>query len=56
MIGSGAFAGLSSGALYSVFGYGGVNVGNAVFGALLIVATMWTFLVARRQPPVLAAG
>ncbi len=52
MIGSGAFAGLSSGALYSVFGYGGVNVGNAAFGALLIVATAVTYTMVRRQPPV----
>lgn len=56
MIGSGAIAGVSSGLLYSIFGYGGVNLGNAVFGALLISATMWTFLVVRRQPPVVAAG
>jgi hypothetical protein len=65
MIGSGAFAGLSSGALYSVFGYGGVNIGNAGFGALLIVATAVTYTMVRRQPrgardhgliPVPAAG
>ena len=51
-IGSGAVAGVSSGLLYSLFGYSGVNFGNAVFGALLIVGTMWTFLVVRRQAPV----
>lgn len=56
MIGSGAVAGVSSGLLYALFGYGGVNFGNAAFGAFLIVATMWTFLTARRRPTVLAAG
>lgn len=56
MIGSGAVAGVSSGLLYALFGYGGVNFGNAAFGGLLIVATMWTFMVARRRPPVLATG
>lgn len=55
MIGSGAVAGVSSGLLYALFGYGGVNFGNAAFGGLLIMATMWTFMVARRRPPVLAA-
>jgi MFS family permease len=56
MVGSGAVAGVSSGALYAIFGYGGVNSGNAVFGALLIAATMGTFLVVRRQPTVVATG
>jgi MFS family permease len=58
MIGSGAIAGVSSGLLYAVFGYDGVNFGNAGFGALLIVATMATFMVVRRQgqQPVVAAG
>jgi MFS family permease len=56
MIGSGAIAGVSSGMLYSLFGYGGVNVGNAVFGALLILGTVWTYVVVRRQPTVVAAG
>jgi MFS family permease len=56
MIGSGAIAGVSSGVLYSLFGYSGVNSGNAAFGALLIVATMATFLVVRRQPTVVATG
>jgi MFS family permease len=54
MIGSGAVAGVSSGALYSIFGYGGVNSGNAVFGALLIAATMGTFLLVRRQRTVIS--
>ena len=56
MIGSGAVAGISSGLLYAMFGYGGVNLGNAVFGALLIVATMGTFLVVRRQPAIVATS
>jgi MFS family permease len=56
MIGSGAVAGISSGMLYALFGYGGVNFGNAAFGALLIVATMGTFLVVRRQPAMAATG
>jgi MFS family permease len=56
MVGSGAVAGVSSGALYAIFGYGGVNSGNAVFGALLIAATMGTFLVVRRQPTVAATS
>jgi hypothetical protein len=50
MIGSGALAGVSSGALYALFGYGGVNAGNAVFGALLILATAGTYMIVRRQP------
>jgi hypothetical protein len=53
MIGSGAVAGVSSGALYTIFGYDGVNFGNAAFGLLLLVATMGTFLLMRRQQPVL---
>jgi MFS family permease len=56
MVGSGAIAGVSSGALYSLFGYGGVNSGNAAFGALLILGTMGTFLLVRRQPSVMATG
>jgi MFS family permease len=56
MIGSGAVAGVSSGALYALFGYGGVNSGNAAFGALLILATMGTFLVVRRQPATVVTG
>jgi hypothetical protein len=52
MIGSGAAAGVSAGVLYSMFGYNGVNVGNAMFGTLLVGATLWTFLVVRRQPVV----
>lgn len=53
MIGSGAVAGVSSGALYSLFGYDGVNFGNAGFGVLLVLATMGTFLLVRRQQPAL---
>jgi MFS family permease len=49
MIGSGAVAGVSSGALYQVFGYGGVNTGNAAFGILLIAATFVTYLVIKRS-------
>ena len=56
MIGSGAVAGLSAGLLYAVFGYSGVNYVNAVFGALLIVATMVTFIAVRRQPAMAATG
>jgi MFS family permease len=56
MIGSGAVAGVSSGLLYSIFGYGGVNIGNAAFGAMLIGATMWTYMLVRRQTGVVAAG
>lgn len=55
MIGSGAVAGVSSGLLYSLFGYGGVNLGNAVFGGLLIAATALTFLLVRRQPTAVVA-
>ncbi len=47
MIGSGAIAGLSSGALYTVFEYRGVNYANAGFGVLLIVAVLVTMLVTR---------
>jgi MFS family permease len=56
MIGSGAVAGVSSGALYALFGYGGVNAGNAVFGALLILATAGTYVIIRRQPMPVATG
>ena len=48
MIGAGAFAGLSSGLLYTFLGYGGVNAGNAAFGALLILGTVATYLIVRR--------
>ena len=48
MIGSGAFAGLFSGAMYTWLGYGGVNTGNAAFGALLIAGTAVTYLIVRR--------
>jgi MFS family permease len=49
MIGSGAIAGISSGLLYSLSGYGGVNFGNAAFGALLVAATACTVVVVRRR-------
>ena len=49
MIGAGAFAGVSSGALYSIFGYGGVNFGNAAFGILLIFATTATISATRTK-------
>jgi len=48
MIGSGAFAGLSSGLLYTFLGYGGVNTGNAAFGLLLILGTAATYVVVRK--------
>jgi MFS family permease len=51
MIGSGAFAGLSAGVLYTFLGYGGVNSGNAAFGACLIIGTFLTYLLVRRQTP-----
>jgi MFS family permease len=58
MIGSGAFAGVSSGLLYTGLGYAGVNAGNAAFGALLIAGTGLTYLIVRRsrrtEQPVLA--
>ena len=56
MIGSGAFAGLSSGLLYTFLGYGGVNTGNAAFGLLLVLGTAATYVVvrkARRDEPAL---
>ena len=58
MVGSGALAGVSSGLLFELFGYGGVNTGNAVFGALLILATAATFFVVRRHQhaPMVTAG
>jgi MFS family permease len=56
MIGSGAVAGISSGALYALFGYGGVNAGNAAFGALLILATAGTYFTVRRQPMPITTG
>lgn len=49
MIGSGAFAGVSSGLLYTLLGYGGVNAGNAAFGAVLILGTALTFVMVRRS-------
>ena len=49
MIASGAFAGVSSGALYTFLGYAGVNTGNAAFGALLIAGTAFTYLIVRRS-------
>ncbi|MFN0026686.1 MAG: MFS transporter [Acidimicrobiales bacterium] len=58
MIGSGAFAGVFSGLLYTLLGYGGVNAGNAGFGVLLVLGTAATYLIVRRtrqhQPSVLA--
>ena len=60
MIGSGALAGLSSGALYATFEYRGVNYANALFGVALVVATFLTFTRVRRvtrqpQPAATAA-
>ncbi|MEZ5263222.1 MAG: MFS transporter [Acidimicrobiales bacterium] len=58
MIGSGAFAGVGSGLLYTLLGYGGVNWGNAAFGGLLIGGTALTFVIVRRataQPEPFAA-
>lgn len=51
MISSGAIAGLSAGVLYIFLGYGGVNTGNALFGAALILATAATYLIVRRHGP-----
>jgi MFS family permease len=51
MIGSGAVAGVSSGALFAVLGYAGVNSGNAAFGVALILGTLATYLLVRRQGP-----
>ena len=48
MLGSGAAASLSAGALYSVFQYSGVNYANAVFGLALILATFFTYTGVRR--------
>ena len=48
MLASGAVAGLSSGALYSIFQYSGVNYANALFGVALILATFLTYTRARR--------
>lgn len=56
MIGSGAVAGVSSGALFTVLGYGGVNSGNAAFGAMLILGTFVTYLIVRRQMASTPAG
>ena len=49
MIGSGAIAGVLSGALYTLFGYSGVNAGNAAFGVLLVAATAVTYMLIRRR-------
>ncbi|MDH4144759.1 MAG: MFS transporter [Acidimicrobiia bacterium] len=49
MIGSGAFAGVFSGVLYTGLGYSGVNTGNAAFGAMLILGTAVTYLLVKRQ-------
>ena len=48
MLGAGAAAGLSSGALYSIFRYSGVNYANAAVGLALILATFLTYTGARR--------
>ena len=56
MIGSGAVAGVSSGALFTKLGYGGVNSGNAAFGAMLILGTFVTYLIVRRQMASAPAG
>ena len=49
MIAAGGVAGVSSGMLYAVFGYGGVNFGNAVFGLMLIIGTALTWIMARQR-------
>lgn len=49
MIGAGAVAGLSSGALYSVFDYRGVNYANAAFGIALIGGVAITYFAMRRS-------
>ena len=49
MIAAGGVAGVSSGMLYAVFGYGGVNFGNAVFGLMLIIGTALTWTMARQR-------
>ena len=60
MIGSGALAGLTSGALYATFEYRGVNYANALFGLALVVATFITFTgvrrAMRRPEPAAAVG
>ena len=63
MLGSGAAAGLSSGALYTIFQYSGVNYANAAFGLALILATFFTYTGVRRamrrphhQQPATAVG
>ena len=48
MLGAGAMAGLSSGALYETFQYRGVNYANALFGVALILATFFTYTGVRR--------
>lgn len=50
MMGSGALAGVLSGVLYTAFNYSGVNIGNAVFGILLLAATFATAMMVRRTP------
>ena len=49
MLASGAFAGLSSGALYETFQYRGVNYANALFGVALVVVTFITYTGVRRS-------
>ncbi|MYA82376.1 MAG: MFS transporter [Acidimicrobiales bacterium] len=63
MLGSGAAAGLSSGALYTIFQYSGVNYANAAFGLALILATFFTYTGVQRamrrphhQQPATAVG
>ncbi len=63
MLGSGAAAGLSSGALYTIFQYSGVNYANAAFGLTLILAAFFTYTGVRRatrrphqQQPATAVG
>ncbi|WP_420625558.1 MFS transporter [Candidatus Poriferisodalis sp.] len=48
MLGAGAMAGLSSGALYQTFQYRGVNFANALFGIALVVVTFLTYAGVRR--------
>ncbi len=56
MMGSGAAAGVLSGVLYTAFEYSGVNIGNAAFGILLLVATFATAMLVRRSTPRIAVG
>ena len=48
MLGAGALAGLSSGALYETFQYRGVNYANALFGIALVAVTFFTYTGVRR--------